>query len=540
MSQFKKSLDSEILKEKFMKLLESIDRNNTSKMIVERHFASLSSLEIAEGKRTSKDVYDELRGMGVQQNQARHLATVQSITEKRTSVADQFLIQRIAILEASIKDLKAYDWMKPISSFINETQEFLKRNELGILIERIIFDLEMDKNVGYYKKAITKLAEAANSENPVFAITETLENEKWIPLVKQLVEHCEKLKGSTNGHNPNFKVNRIYSPIEFIEESAKYVFFSNGKLFETDGNTITESSSNVSDSFKKLIKITESAKFANKMMRLYPNPNAVLDIEFTNEGSKVLLNNKLVESANLESQLLVGGYLKYSDKDKVAQIYHAIEEGRNIKDLDFGYKVTSSVFEGLSVNVFNINENIYIQKINKGMNENSFILAESAEDAVSIVKDFMNYDISGSLIHLLENEKAETEMRTKEISKIEGRIKFLMESKENLERVAKINGVENSEKIKAAKELLEGQIVSQNEELAKVMKSTEVVNEGVITVATELTPGKEYTIKGVVYVYQGATDGVHIFNSDNGAAPTPVEMTEEEMTKAIAAKSITK
>jgi len=498
MSQLKQSLDSSVLKEKFSTLLEKIDRNNTSKMIVERYFANVSSLEIAEGKVTAKDAYDELRGIGVEQNKARNLVTASTINEKKSSIADQYFLQRVVILESAIKDLKAYDWMKPVGDFIKESQEFLKRNELGILIERVIFDLEISRESNYYKKAIEKLAEASTSENPIFAITETLSSEKWIPLVKRLVEHCEKLKGAVNGHNPNFKVTRVYSPVEFIEESGCYTFYSSNKLFETDGNTITETTKKPTESFSKLIAISESAKFANKMMRLYPNPNSIIDIDFNGESPKVLINNKIVESANVESHLIAGGYLKYGEIGKAAQISHAISEGRNIKDLDFAYRVTSSVFEGLSVTIFNLNENVYIQKVNKGMKENSFILAESAEDAVRIVKEFMNYDISGSLTHLLETEKAETELRSKEIAKIESRIKFLIESRENLERVAKLNGVENTTKIKAAKELLESQITEQNEELKKVNGTSDSVNEGALAIAG------------------GITNGVHIFNNDKG------------------------
>jgi hypothetical protein len=497
MSQFKKSLDSSVLKEKLSNLLENVDRNNTSKMIIERHFANLTSLEISEGTVTAKDAYDELRGIGVEQNKARTLATTSVINENKTTVSDPYLLRRIAILESTIKDLKVYDWMKPIGTFIAETKEFLKRNELAILIEGVTYDLEMDKNSGYYKKAITLLGEAATSENQVFFITENMENEKWIPLVKRLVEHCESIKGSVNGHNPNFKVNRVYSPIEFVKENETYAFYSNGKVFETNGSTITESTTPVTESFKKLVRITESAKFANKMLRLYPNPNSVIDIDFTNESTSVLINNKLVETTSVESHLVAGGYLKYGEIEKAAQISHAIAEGRNIKELDFAYKITSNLFEGVSVNIFNINENVYIQKINPSMKENSFILAESAEEAVRIVKDFMNYDISGSLNHLIENETAEKDLKAKEVTKIENRIKFLTESIDNLNRVAKLNGVENTSKIKAAKELLETQIEEQNSILSKLSNSS--VNEAKKNNFSK----KDFPIKALVHMEDG-------------------------------------
>jgi hypothetical protein len=516
MSNFKKSLDSQILKEKFSNLLSKLDRVNTSRMIIERHYANLSSLEIAEGKITATDAYAELKGIGVEQNKARHMVTASTLNEKKTVNADQYLLQRVAILETACKDLRAYDWMKPVGEFIKETQEFLKRNELSILIERIIFDLEMDRNANYYKKAIDKLVESSSSENPIFFIIENLESEKWIPLVKKLYEYAEKSKGSVNGHNPNFTVSRIYSPVEFVQESEKYAFFVDGKLFETDGNLIEESASSVSESFKKLVKITETANFSNKMLRLYPNANSIIDVSFDGETPKVMINNKVVESSTIESQLMAGGYIKYYETGKIAEIMHAITEGRNIKELDFGYRVTSKVFEGLTANIFNINENVYIQKINKGMKENSLVLAESAENAVEIVKEFMNYDISGSITHLLETEKSESELRSKEIAKIEGRIKFLMESRENLERVAKLNGVENTEKIKSAITLLESQLEDQTAELKKVTGTGEITKEESVN-EDHCVPGKEYKIKDEAgWVYQGETDGVHIFNNDKG------------------------
>jgi hypothetical protein len=540
MSQFKKSLESEILKEKFNNLLGSLDRNNTSKMIIERCYGELCSLEIAEGKSTAKDVQDELKGIGVEQNKVRHLITASTINEKVSTVADQYLLQRVAILENACKQLSAYSWMKPVGSFINETQDFLKRNELNILIERVIFDLEISKDSGYYKKAIEKLTESANSENVVYSIIENLEDQKWIPLVKRLYEYCEKMKGSANGHNPNFKVSKIYSPVEFLEEKGNYVFFSNGKLFETNGETINEFEGEISENFKSLISITETARFDKGVIRMYPNTNSIVDIDFNSESPKVKINNKIVESNNVETFMLASGFLKYTEKSKSAQILHAISEGNNIKELDFGYRVTSNLFEGVSVNVFNLNDKIYIQKLNRGMKENSFVLAESADEAVNIVKDFMNYDISNSITHLLETENAEKAVRERELEKVNSRIKFLMESLDNLERAAKINGVENSTQVVKAKELLESQISIHKAQLSKI--NGEEINEAVkINTANELEPGKEYRVKTVSgYIYQGCTDGIYIFNNEKGGTNTPLEFNEKTIKASLEAGEIEK
>jgi hypothetical protein len=235
-------------------------------------------------------------------------------------------------------------------------------------------------------------------------------------------------------------------------------------------------------------------------------------------------------------------------------IQRAINEGSKIKDIEFGYKVTSSVFEGLSVSVFNVEDRIFIQKVNKGMKENSIVEASSATDAVKIVKDFMNYDISESLNSLLENEKAESERRTAELNKIEDQIKFIIEKLSDIEAAEKTLG--KSEFIDQAKSLLESELKSKNEALSKIKT---LIAEGAadtydpqtatlpttgnikLTSVDELIPGQDYTIKGKVnYNFQGYADGEYIFNQKDETSPTPLHMKESEVAAAISAGEITK
>ena len=507
MTNYKQSLESSILKERLNRLMESLEKTNTSKMILERYYANICTLEISEGTSTSREVQKELNELGL--NESKIISAVSSsVVPERKGVSDHFAIQKIALLENLSKELNPYSWMKSVSTFIAETADFLRENELPILLERVVFDLENDRNSNYYKKAIDTISEASISENPIYAILENTKDQKWIPLVKRLHEYCETKKGNVNGTNPNFKVSKIYSPIEFIEERGSYIFNANGKTFETDGDTIMEFEFPTSDKFKSLLAITEKSKFDNGVMRLYPNVNSTLDINFNEEKPKVFINSKIVESSSVESHLVVGGYVKYSDKETISQIQQAIHEGNNIKELDFGYTVTSKLYETVSVSVFSLGENVYIQKVNKGMKENTLTKAESAEEAVAIVKEFMNYDITNSIKHLTEAEEARKMSKEKEISKqldylnsvyeketetIRTRIKTLTESLNHLDRVARLNGVENTSKIVQAKSLLESQITKAKEALetqeslikneSEKIANTEEVNESALEIA---------------------------------------------------------
>ena len=545
MSQLKTKFDTASLKAKLSNLLEKIDRNNTSKMIVERHYASLSSLEIAEGTTTAKDAYAELLGKGVEQNKARHLVTASTLSEAKTQVADSFLLGRIQILESSMKDLKAYNWMPVVKAYIEEGQTFIKENQTLILIESVIRDLELDRRSSYYTKAINTLRECSKSENPEFAITESLSSEVWIPLVKRLYEYCNSIKGSITGSNPNFKVSKIYSPVEAVDESA-FLFHSSGKNIVFDGSNLLEYTEQPSEDFITLVQLSEIVKISDNEIRLYPNSKSILSINFKNETPEIRFNDTIVESNNVESMLLSGGHIKISETGKIAQIHRAINEGSKIKEVDFGYKVTSSIYEGLSATIFNIEDRIFIQRINKAMNENSIVEADSAIEAVKIVKDFMNYDITESINQMVKNEQIQESHRQSEITKLESRVKFLIEKIAEIDAATKVLG--ESDHIKEAKNLLTSELKEQNNYLNKLKGISEDFQAGfipqigtsapvgtmAISSVEDLVPGKEYTIDNVGgFIHPGVSDGNYIF-SNNETSIQPIHMNETEILAAIA------
>lgn len=552
MSILKTKFDSSSLKAKFSDLLETIDRNNTSKFIVERYYGKLSSIEVSEGTSTSKTVYDDLRSKGIDESKSRTAAVSQSLSESKTQVADSFLLNRISLLESAVKELNAYSWVPKIKEFITESTSLINENRTFILIESVIRDLELDRNSKSYEKAIQSLRESSNSETPDFTVIDLLESETWIPLVKRLYEYCKTQKGSITGKNPNFEVEKIYSPVSPVNEN-QFVFYSSGKLLEYSNGSLIESGLSVDDSFQSLVKLTESCKISDNKIRVYPSQNSILDVEFSNE-TKVSLNGKLVESANIESHLISSGIVKFTEREKLATIGRVLAEGNKIKEIDFGYRIKSNLYEGLSASVFTVGDQIYIQKVNKGMQENTLTLAENATDAVDIVKSFMNYDISESVKTLLVYEKSETERKNVEINKLETRIKFLIEKLAEVESAEKTIG--ESETIKKAKDLLHEQIKEQNQFLSAlkgyVSESTSTYdpkvqpnvpkNNGIPVLSKgDLHPGKEYTIKGLSgYIFQGDADGYFIFNQKDETSPTPLHMRESEIEIAIANGEIAK
>jgi hypothetical protein len=185
------------------------------------------------------------------------------------------------------------------------------------------------------------------------------------------------------------------------------------------------------------------------------------------------------------------------------------------------------------------------------MKENSIVEAASATEAVEMVKTFMNYDITDSLSSLVENERAETSRKNAELSKVENRIKFIIEKLSEIEKAEKTLG--SSEFINEAKSILESELKTQNSQLAKLKGAivegaetpfkpnpteTSEIATSAISSKEDLVAGKVYTINGKGgYIYNGEADGNFMFQP-NETPGQPLHMKESELMTAIEAGQI--
>ena len=71
---------------------------------------------------------------------------------------------------------------------------------------------------------------------------------------------------------------------------------------------------------------------------------------------------------------------------------------------DFAKNITSNIYEGVAINLIKWNNEIYLQRINEGMRENS-IYKVNGSQAVKMVKDYLRYDISEGLTEFLDGEQ---------------------------------------------------------------------------------------------------------------------------------------
>lgn len=519
MSKLKTSYSTISLRDNINNLYEGLETNTIHRTIVSLHLKNLLEM---------------------------HSNILSSIDEEKTfeELESPLFINRLRIVETMVRDLKMYSFVPAVKKFIQENEEIFEENKLEIAVEKTLHSLKNNKNSKFYEKAVQNLEECSREENPIFSIVDNMKEHNWIPEVKSLFEFCKTLKGSISSENPNFRISKIYSPVQPVNENS-FNFYSSGKVLNFNGSEISESSDSVNDDFKTLVRIVESSKVSDNGIRFLFN-NSILDVKL-GEEKEILVNNKIVESKNLSGYLLNSSLISLRDREKITLFETAYQKGTDIKDVDFGYKISSNIYEGLSASVFTVNNRIFIQKVNVGMKENSLVEATSANDAVNIVKNFIKFDISESVKDILESENLEASSKKDEAKKVRDRISFLMEKLAEVEAVESEIG--KNKRITEAKKLLEDQIVSQNKKL-KVLEGVEIpftpsmegpeVGISKLTSKGDLKAGKEYTIRGKGgYIFVGVSDDVFMFNHKNETDPTPIHMNNVEVESSISSGEIT-
>ena len=439
MSILKTNFDEFNVKIKFNTLLESINPNNSSKLLAEMYVKKINTLTVT-------DFINEHRGL-------KDISPM------------SLIIKEIRLLESAVSELKIHDWYAPVASFIAEANAFLKENENYILLESVIIDLKNDKSSKYYTSAIAKLEECTNSQKPLEMVLETLKSEKWIPLVAKLYEWTEKQEGKISGKNPNFIVESVYSPVIAMDENS-YLIHSTGLNLVVNESDILSFNKEVPQRFSSLLKLQESAKLVNDTLVFYPNQKNMVEVKHLAESVEVKFNGKTIKADELNENLKVANAIDFRNYGVISAIERAISEGNEIKELDFAYRIKTKLYEGLSVTVFKLNENVFVQLTNKAMNQNEISLCESAEEAIKVVKDYINFDITDSLAEQLKGEKEKEDAKQKQISECQETILFLEGELAKIDKAELEIGI--NESLTSAKAILDEELVKFNTKLTEL------------------------------------------------------------------------
>jgi hypothetical protein len=433
-------------------------------------------------------------------------------------------IPEFSLINNFVNELASFSWDSSIAPIAEELKEKAKTFSREIEVAKVLESIKNSGSSSFYSELSETLNEWLVSESKSNGLlVRNISKFSFNPVIKNLINFLN-IQESTDSRKLEVPVNvqgessvsKVYSPVLF--EGGRTFFFIGGCIFEA-----------TSDSLRKLSK-TEYSSLSENYLRLSLT-TMKSHVKINESGISVKLGNKIVTMVEENEKISVylgKDKLRFGDTIGLAKIiglesssYFGVNESEAVNDimtlytnysdiveLDFAKSITSNVYEGLAINLFKWNGQMYLQKINEAMRENSLYEVNGSQ-AVALVKNFMRYDISEGLTEFLDGEsKIKSVMindRNKvleNISKMEGeisKVEVLMESNPLYK---------NSKEIQVARLMLEKELQSLKTKWNQINIEIQKIDENIeLQPNLDLFEDQKFNIGSFVKVKESGETG---------------------------------
>jgi len=232
----------------------------------------------------------------------------------------------------------------------------------------------------------------------------------------------------------------------FVKTEDSFKFYVSGRIFEMKNNEIAEIEK-ADSTLASAIAAFESFDFSNSTIKWFHGPYSFL---YDMSENKFMSNRSLIEGNTFSKHVLSAGMVRYEHKNK-AELFESLPTLlENFIVLDF-----AATFEGNNniVNVFKLNEDVYVARFNTQNRISKFFKAANANDVVSFVMEQTGESAATFLSDLLEGEALEIAANEAKLAKYQDIITFLKDQRGLLAEADK-----SIEEIKAADSLINEEI----------------------------------------------------------------------------------
>ena len=189
----------------------------------------------------------------------------------------------------------------------------------------------------------------------------------------------------------------------FVKSEGSFKFYVNGRVFEMNDNTITETES-FDSTLGNAIKAFESFEFSATTVKWF---HGASKFTYSLTENTFTLGDAVIE--NFTNHVLSSGLVRYDNK-ATAELFESLPTMvENFVNLDF-----AATFEGNNniVNLFKIEEKVYVSRFNTTNKIAKFFEATNANAAVDFVTEqtglsaatFLNELVTGQAQEIAQNE----------------------------------------------------------------------------------------------------------------------------------------
>ena len=432
-------------------------------------------------------------------------------------------IPEFSLIGSFIAELNQFNWDNSISPITKKLSAKASKYSREIEVSKVLEAIKNSGSASFYSDLSESLNNWLVSENKSSGLL-SKEISKWSfnPLVRNLVNYLNvseskasdsKLEIPVNAQGES-SVSRIYSPI--LVEGESTIFCIGRDLFETQGNSlrrlgqkelnsIPASYLNLVNSVSKPhVRINENGAFIQMGKKL-------ISLVEENEGISIYLgksrlnfrsNGELAKILGLES----ASHFAVNESEVVGDILNIYTNFQNIVELDFAKNIKSKIYEGVSVNLIKWEGQIYLQRINESMRENS-VYKVNGSQAVKMVKEFLRYDISEGLTEFLEGEDKLKSIMVNDRTKVLENISKVEEQIHKIESSMSTNPLyQGSKELRSAHALLNKELSILKEKWNQINIELSNVDSTPIS-SDELLEDEKFSIGDYIKVKESGETG---------------------------------
>ncbi len=456
-----------------------------------------------------------LKGTGIYEH-----PNVKILCEKYTHLLKSNNIPEFLVAESFVQELQNFNWDNKVKAAVEAISEKVQSHLPEIEVSKALYSIEKSAGADFYSPVTESLNKWLVSENKsVTLLSKELSRWSFNPTVRNLVNSLSLMESSESKlnipvNNGNSSVRKVYSPVHV----------SGGKTVFTIGNNVFEGNS---DGIKRLNRAEFEAlpasfrslleSFYSSMVKINENG---LSFYVGNSSFKLVEENDSVAIYSKETKvnfkdinqlakqiaLEISGSLGVNESKAVSDLINLYENFENIVELDFAKRLESKVFEGVSVNLIKWNSNLYLNRINEGMNENSLFKVNGSQ-ATNMVKDLMKYDISEGLTEFLDGENRIKSIMLNDRKQIIDNISIVENEINKISHAMATNPpYENSKEMHRAKHMLEQELSSLRKKWAAVNEEIEKI-ESTVTKVNDLNEDEKFTVGDYVKVKESGNTG---------------------------------
>lgn len=392
------------------------------------------------------------------------------------------------LAENFINVLTPYNWHPVVKESITLVTENINSVKEDFDIQKVMYSLKNSKSVYIYNAINEYVNNYIDNRTTVSKdlLNENLNKFMFDPMVRNLATVIRESDTSNiNINGDKFaQAYNIYSPVLISEKSELFGIDEN--FFVKTGNNIeriTEETINKIDpKFSQVVKFINSknVKVTNEGVTVYASNNRKIKIVNDNEGTKFYLNENEISLQGLNKSLSVSSSLRNDDVILQENLNNLVNYIDSIVNVNFAKRISSKLIEGRIIDVFKLDETIYINKKDPHMGTNQFFNNLNAIQTKTLVNEFLSFDISEAFEGMISKEDQEIKIidETKKvyietISKLEEKLIQL----NNITNTDVTNSNEYNAIIKILEEEIEGLKSEYNYYVAEIYNKTQITKE---------------------------------------------------------------